>query len=175
MSIDFSSYRVPVFSGINDNPIAPTSSKAGNGSHLISLYNNLIAQLETSFKELKDESSGRSTEWTVIDCDYNYPDSGSFVPSRLDSSIYILNSTARAILIDVPYSSLIQGNYLTFANTNESITININLNNRKYKGQEVERLSFLPAFSEGTIIYTGDNLGWMPVQDAFFEAIHFSE
>lgn len=172
--LDLTSYRVPVFSNINDNPVPPTSNKAGNASHLINLYNNLLTELETSFNELKDGSGSHSTGWTLIDCDYSYPASSSFTPS-LNASIYVLNSTAKDILIDVPYSPLVQGDYLTFTNTNESAPITINFNNRKYKGQEIEKLTFLPAFAEGTIIYTGDNLGWMPVQNALFEAIHFSE
>jgi hypothetical protein len=42
---DYSLYKVPIFQGINDVPIAPTATKGGNISHFYSLYNQLIDDL----------------------------------------------------------------------------------------------------------------------------------
>lgn len=52
MTFDFTDSLIEVFPGINDNPIPPTSSSAGNGSHLISQYNGLINKIAQTFFEL---------------------------------------------------------------------------------------------------------------------------
>ena len=35
-------YKIEIFSGINDTPREPTSTKAGNGSHLINKFNSFV-------------------------------------------------------------------------------------------------------------------------------------
>jgi len=43
----YSDYKIQTFSGINDTPLAPTSTVAGNGSHLISKLNLCLDNLQT--------------------------------------------------------------------------------------------------------------------------------
>jgi hypothetical protein len=43
---DLTNKKVPIFTGINDTPIAPTSSSGGNISHFYGLYNGLIDEVE---------------------------------------------------------------------------------------------------------------------------------
>jgi hypothetical protein len=44
---DLTTYKVPIFTGINDLPRVPTNLKGGNGADLISRHNSLVAYLET--------------------------------------------------------------------------------------------------------------------------------
>lgn len=65
MNFDFDSIKIPVFTGINDNSRIPTASKAGNGSHLIKQFNDLIDLIKNAFSDLKT-----SSKWIVTDADY---------------------------------------------------------------------------------------------------------
>lgn len=60
MTYDFSAIKIPTFTGINDTPVKPTASKAGNGSHLIKQFNDLVSELENTLNSLSstvDDSS----------------------------------------------------------------------------------------------------------------------
>lgn len=48
-------YQVDVFPGINDAPVAPTQSKAGNGSHLIKQFNDSLAEIDIKFTEIESQ------------------------------------------------------------------------------------------------------------------------
>ena len=60
MAIDLSGHKVPVFPNINDAPIAPIATKAGNGADLIARLNGLIDALAFLVN-----SSNAVTNWTV--------------------------------------------------------------------------------------------------------------
>lgn len=45
--------QVPVFVGINDNPVVPTDSTAGNGSDLIARHNLLVERTASHFGDIK--------------------------------------------------------------------------------------------------------------------------
>lgn len=64
MPIDYSNYKTPVFPNINDNPVAPTASKAGNGADLINKVNSLINELEVILNSL-DSNSGTALNWLI--------------------------------------------------------------------------------------------------------------
>lgn len=40
--VDLSAYKVPIFTGVNDTPVIPTSTKGGNAADLIKRHNDLI-------------------------------------------------------------------------------------------------------------------------------------
>ena len=44
--VDFTSFKVPIFPGINDAPVSPTASKGGNGSDLVARFNGLTDTVE---------------------------------------------------------------------------------------------------------------------------------
>lgn len=48
MASNFSNLLIPIFPNINDQPLNPTASRAGNGAHLIKSYNDLINQLNAT-------------------------------------------------------------------------------------------------------------------------------
>lgn len=47
MTADYSDLLISTFPNINDQPVAPTASKAGNGAHLVKSFNDLINRLDT--------------------------------------------------------------------------------------------------------------------------------
>ena len=49
---DLGNEKIPIFTDINDVPVAPSATTAGNASHLISKYNSLIDQLEAVLDDL---------------------------------------------------------------------------------------------------------------------------
>lgn len=62
---DLSNLKIPVFTGINDTPVAPIATKAGNGSHLISKFNSLVEtveQIPTSNSTSKWKTKNPTTE-----------------------------------------------------------------------------------------------------------------
>ncbi len=60
MTVDLSEYKVPVFPNINDAPVAPIASKAGNGADLIARLNGLIDTLAAVVS-----GSNVVTNWTA--------------------------------------------------------------------------------------------------------------
>lgn len=63
MVYDFNEFKVPVFPNINDKPIEPTASKAGNGADLIHRLNGLVDKLESSLNSLNLASP--NAEWKI--------------------------------------------------------------------------------------------------------------
>lgn len=51
---------IQVFPNINDKPIAPTASKAGNGSHMVNQFNKLVEQV------FSNNVGGASDQWSII-------------------------------------------------------------------------------------------------------------
>lgn len=52
MTYDLSEFKTPVFPNINDKPVEPTASKAGNGADLIYRLNGLVDKLESTLNSL---------------------------------------------------------------------------------------------------------------------------
>ena len=55
MVYDFTSRKIPVYTNINDNPVAPTQVKAGNGSHVVSIINSIIDEFQNSLNQIVDD------------------------------------------------------------------------------------------------------------------------
>jgi len=62
MPFDLSNKKVSVFSGINDVPVAPTSTSPGNGSHIINQYNGLVDAVEVILNSISPASH---THWHI--------------------------------------------------------------------------------------------------------------
>lgn len=56
MPLNLQNRKIPTFVGINNSPVAPTPTSAGNASHLIAQYNGLIDLLESSFSNFFPEA-----------------------------------------------------------------------------------------------------------------------
>lgn len=52
MSLNLQNKKIQTFPGINNSPVAPSPTSAGNASHLIAQYNNLVDSLEAYFNSL---------------------------------------------------------------------------------------------------------------------------
>ena len=55
--VDYQNRKVPIFTGINDAPIAPTSSSGGNISHLYDLFNTLIDLLQADITTIESAAT----------------------------------------------------------------------------------------------------------------------
>ena len=55
--VDYQNRKVPIFTGINDAPIAPTSTSGGNISHLYDLFNTLIDLLEADITTIASNAA----------------------------------------------------------------------------------------------------------------------
>ena len=81
--VDYSNKKIPIYSGINDQPIEPTAESGGNISHFYNLYNSLvdivqvtvtnqgniyaeIRSLEYSFEQLSSLVNSLDTRITAI-------------------------------------------------------------------------------------------------------------
>ncbi len=51
---DFQAKKIPIFSDVNDVPIAPTANSGGNISHFYDLYNQLVDDLEENINDLEN-------------------------------------------------------------------------------------------------------------------------
>lgn len=83
MTFDFSADKVPIFPNINDKPDPPTTLKAGNGSHLISLYNKLIDNLTDALGSLEtnNEDSISSLQEVVSSAQNSFQESAAALTS----------------------------------------------------------------------------------------------
>lgn len=144
MTLDFDSIKIPVFTGINDSPKTPTVSKAGNGSHLIKQFNDLIDLIKNAFSDLKT-----SFRWIVTDTDYT-ASVGEKIAVRASSSV----------TVTLP-SSPQQGDSVSLINTNNLISIHIS-HSGLFAGISSPVVSIDgKQFESIDLIWTND-MGWIP-------------
>lgn len=86
MPYDFSNFKVPVFTNINDKPVEPTPSKAGNGADIINRFNNLVDEFQSALNSLP-------TTVLIFDWSIKIPDNDSI--KRID--VYYLNISETAL------------------------------------------------------------------------------
>lgn len=65
--VDLSTKKIPVFTGINDNPVAPTSTAGGNGSHLIRRYNELVDLVQAQLNQTVEVTDTLVDEVTLAE------------------------------------------------------------------------------------------------------------
>ena len=54
---DYQSFKIPIFTGINDVPRLPTSEEGGNISHFYDEYNKLIDLLQTNVSTIETNTT----------------------------------------------------------------------------------------------------------------------
>lgn len=59
--VDLTPYKISIFPNINDLPLAPSASVAGNGSHIINRINALIDALNIELESLQQGGNGGSS------------------------------------------------------------------------------------------------------------------
>lgn len=82
MPFDISPQSIATYTNINDTPIEPTATKAGNGAHLIQQYNGLIELTKFNLEELDGRITQLATnpptqfeKWIPITNNLNLPPS----------------------------------------------------------------------------------------------------
>ncbi|PIG90814.1 hypothetical protein [Gloeocapsopsis sp. IPPAS B-1203] len=161
MSYDFEHLKVPVFTGVNDNPIEPTANKAGNGSHLIKTINDLIDETTGSLNELQSfipsGDAQSSNNWKVINADVGnyYAQAGDkvvIVSTGVDNnlSFYLPNHDNRPI-----------GAAISLIKTSDSDIVEIAYNG-KFCNDYPANLYLADRYKLATVIWSGDDYGWIP-------------
>lgn len=157
MTIDFSNTKIPVFPDVNDTPIEPTATGAGNGSHLIQQYNNLVNSVEVVINDLQDSITDLiSSNWEIVEDDY--------VASSNDKIVFNTNQPIVGKNIYYLYlpNNPTSGNTVSFINTNPSIQIEIKLATEEilFEGTYLARLYLADQYIEHKLIYV-PNIGWI--------------
>ena len=146
MSIDLQDFKIPTFAGINRNPVAPTATKAGNGSHLVQQYNGLVDKVQDSI----------STNWIIID--------SATEPYQISSSQKIVNFdySGSSLVLKCPESPT-PGTFFIAMNTNPAVEIEITNYGFRFNGQtDIQRVYFTAELEPILFLYTGDDRqGWI--------------
>jgi hypothetical protein len=121
MAGTFNQHKIVVFTGINDSPTLPTSTAAGNGSHLIAKLNDLCDDLQTNLNQVAISGSygdlNNKLEFATIATTGNYSDvqNKPFIPEKFtiqvngsDYEFYLTNKLV--IQGDTVKFNMIQGN-----------------------------------------------------------------
>lgn len=100
MCADLNNYKTPIFPGVNDTPIAPTATKAGNGSDLIARINGLIDELETL-----TQNTGNSIDWkTSLPASEDYARIEVYYLNESEKNIYAaIDENSALRFTDIPY------------------------------------------------------------------------
>lgn len=165
MAINIQYVKVPIFEDVNDIPVAPTATTAGNGSHLVEQYNNFVDETEGYINSLSsgiDELFLRSQDsWIVVNDDYPAAPGDKIVFNTFQpiKVIYYL---------DLPSSPPL-GTSVTFINTNASVTVELR-NFQRFNGGYEIRLYIQDQYIERTIIFVGGGIGWLPTTPANYLA-----
>lgn len=137
--------KIPVFTGINDQPTLPTASKAGNGSHIVSVINSLI-------DALSNLSASPSSGWNVVSEDT------TLLPNS-KNLIAIGSNNDTTILLTTP-TSLTPGTYVTLLKAQENITCQIVVSyqifNHSFSTITLDKIN-----EEITLIYLDNAKGWI--------------
>lgn len=144
MPDSFSDLLISTFPGINDQVVAPTASKAGNGSHLIKAHNDLVNFLEGTV----------SPAYTILE------NSNDYSVSHAEKLIVFSNSGFSAINIILP-SSPVPGTWFSVFCSNQSTVVDF-LGYGKYQSGYPIRVYFQNEYKVITLIYINSDFGWMP-------------
>lgn len=92
--VDLSAHKVPIFTGVNDAPVVPTSTKGGNASDLIKRHNDLIDAVTPEL----GGSSSRPTTYHVVNANL-YVNSSTGLDTNPGTSASPIATVAKALEI----------------------------------------------------------------------------
>lgn len=141
MAIDFSDLLISTFPGINNQPTAPTSTKAENGSHLIKSYNDLVNRLETSL-------NNSLSNWKVISSDYT---------ANAGDKLVVFNDGQSLTVITFP-TTPIEGDAIEILLASGTVYLG---NIPKYNNVGVIEIKLDLVFTPVELIYVSDTFGWV--------------
>ncbi|AFZ31632.1 hypothetical protein Glo7428_3145 [Gloeocapsa sp. PCC 7428] len=158
MDFDFEYLKIPVFTGINDNPVEPTETKAGNGSHLIQVINNLVDETVDGLNNLQyglEHLLPPINNWKLISTeviDY-YAQPGEKI-------VIISTGIDQNVNVYLP-SNPPEGTEISLIKTSDSDTVQIQYNG-KFCNDYPSQLFLADRYRLATVIWTGDSFGWIP-------------
>lgn len=139
---------IPVFPGINDEPLSATDTTAGNGSELISKHNTLVNRLVNTFNGMN------ASTWQVFTGDNR---------SITDGDKLLINtnlSVASTVIIQYSTSNLEPGrSSFSLFSQHAGVTIEI-IGVGAFDSQGVEKIHFDTNRTIFDFIYVGDTIGW---------------
>lgn len=170
MVYDFTGFKVPVYSGINDSPVAPTTTKGGNASHLISLYNSFIDNTENELNQIIDalnsidtnSGSGAtqgSSNWIITN--------NSYTANKGEKVFFAVNQPpfgVSEVSLTLPPRNEI-GITVSFASSNGGFPVRLqsfgsSFNGNYYQGIYLQNHDF----KQIDLLYAGGTLGWVCLQ-----------
>jgi len=153
MTYNFDAIKIPTFTGINDSPVEPTATKAGNGSHLIKQYNDLVTAIQAALNQL----ATNNTTWIQVDTNYSASLGEKIIAVSNDNSIDII----------LPTTDRSDNPSITLLKTSANNSVRILLGSSKFKGETIndEIANISTECEEVTLIYCGANLGWIPTKE----------
>jgi hypothetical protein len=168
MSFDLSGTRVPIFTGINDTPVTPTATKAGNGSHLIRAHNRLADDVQDALDTL-EEPILKVAKWRVVQ-----PTGADYaVNSEPGQKIVAKTNPGYPLTVYLPYNPPV-GSWLSFINTNPSVNI-ILASDFYFAGSYIVSASFSTIYTDVTLVFLGNDggIGWIPSKPKDFFTLQF--
>lgn len=154
MTVDFENTKVNVFSDVNDTPIEPTQTNAGNGSHLIQQHNKLVSSTEAAINNLLSQVG---KDWQVVNSDYT-ANQGDKIVFKTNQPL----SGKATYYLNLPSSPPV-GSSVTFININPSIILAVRNFGGMFNGfSGVVEASVQDSYVTRTLVYTGGQVGWMP-------------
>lgn len=116
MAYDLSEFKTPTFNNINNNPVAPTASKPGNGSDLIARVNGLVDAVQAGFNTLENATGATGYfEFITPPNDTN---------SKI--SIYYLNVSERSLFNSFNATASVDDQVVTFSGADYGASSTVN-------------------------------------------------
>lgn len=145
MPTDFNAIKIPVFSGINDVPVAPTANKAGNGSHLASKFNELVSAIQSTL-------ISSSNDWIVVTEEYFAKAGDKILTFRENST----GGNYNIFLPETPQPT----DSITLLLADPSASINLSYYHA-FQGSFFDSTKITQSFEEVTLIFIDNTLGWI--------------
>lgn len=142
---DYTDLKIPVFANINDQPVIPTATKAGNGSNLIATINDLLDRLTA-------QPAASNSNWNVITASTQLQ-----VNSKNLMTIGENNDTS--IVLTLP-ANIVTGNYVTLLKAHEALTCEIAVY-PQIRGYGSSTVTLEAIYEEVTLVYLDSNQGWI--------------
>lgn len=165
MASDLQSYKVPVFTNINDKPVAPTASAAGNGAHLIQQHNDLIQEVESDLNSLIENFANVSRKvqgnWLVTE--------ESTIVVYGGETVFVKNNQPG---LETFYTIYAQeepdiGTTFSYMSANQSTPIELKTYNDQVlwvnTGSRPTRVYSTAEYVLHTLVYLGDGYNWYQV------------
>ena len=167
MAYDYQYLKIETFPNINDTPVVPTATKAGNGSHLISKYNELIDEVESNLNDLESNIGdlGDVPRWNFTRSTYNaLPGEKILFFKSFDFPV----PTAINLYL---FSNPQIGDWIEICKFTTMYRINLYNYQGRFNEQTYYSEVYIPAATKDTVtlIYCGnDDGGWMPTKQNVF-------